>query len=65
MAHSYALIKAENKALQAANKVKKRRERKKKRRIQYSYPQAKRPNKRNVPSKNRTFQKFITYKRHI
>jgi hypothetical protein len=36
MAHSYTLIKAENKALQAANEIKKRRERKKKRRIQHS-----------------------------
>ena len=34
MAHSYALIKAENKALQEANELKKRRERKKKRRLQ-------------------------------
>ena len=34
MAYSYALIKAENKALQEANEVKRRRDRKKKRRIQ-------------------------------
>jgi hypothetical protein len=35
IAHSYALIKAENKALQEANGLKKRRERKKKRRLQH------------------------------